>query len=132
MAVVPLEDIVDPAFEARYGVPAINIFNDLTMEGVLADAVEANFPVILQTSVKTVRSYRLPRAVRREGKGSRRSRLRGGDGGPCYSLASSFEKALADWHFFKCDNAGTCRAGSLRWACRCRTRKSFEEQVKGL
>ncbi|WP_434992139.1 class II fructose-bisphosphate aldolase [Arthrobacter sp. Ld5] len=56
MAVVPLKDIVDPAFQARYGVPAINIFNDLTMEGVLAGAVEANSPVILQTSVKTVRS----------------------------------------------------------------------------
>ncbi|MHA7209694.1 class II fructose-bisphosphate aldolase [Arthrobacter sp. MDT1-65] len=56
MAVVPLKDILDPAFEARYGVPAINIFNDLTMEGVLAGAVEANSPVILQTSVKTVRS----------------------------------------------------------------------------
>lgn len=56
MGVVPLKDIVDPAFQARYGVPAINIFNDLTMEGVLAAAEEANSPVILQTSVKTVRS----------------------------------------------------------------------------
>ena len=56
MGVVPLKDIVDPAFHARYGVPAINIFNDLTMEGVLAAAEEANSPVILQTSVKTVRS----------------------------------------------------------------------------
>ncbi|MEE1622848.1 class II fructose-bisphosphate aldolase [Zafaria sp. J156] len=56
MGVVPLKDIVDPAFEARYGVPAVNIFNDLTMEAVLAGAVEANSPVILQTSVKTVRS----------------------------------------------------------------------------
>ncbi|MHA7143829.1 class II fructose-bisphosphate aldolase [Arthrobacter sp. TmT3-37] len=56
MGVVPLKDIVDPAFQARYGVPAINIFNDLTMEAVLAGAVEANSPVILQTSVKTVRS----------------------------------------------------------------------------
>nr|WP_257794435.1 class II fructose-bisphosphate aldolase [Arthrobacter sp. zg-Y238] len=51
-----MKDIVDPAFRERYGVPAINIFNDLTMEGVLAGAVEANSPVILQTSVKTVRS----------------------------------------------------------------------------
>jgi fructose-bisphosphate aldolase class II len=51
-----LKDIVDPAFSARYGVPAINIFNDLTMEAVLAAAEEANSPVILQTSVKTVRS----------------------------------------------------------------------------
>ena len=56
MGVVPLKDIVDPAFRERYGVPAINIFNDLTMEGALAGAVEADSPVILQTSVKTVRS----------------------------------------------------------------------------
>ncbi|MCY0905908.1 class II fructose-bisphosphate aldolase [Arthrobacter sp. H14-L1] len=56
MGVVPLKDIIRPAFEARYGVPAINIFNDLTMEAVLAAAEEANSPVILQTSVKTVRS----------------------------------------------------------------------------
>jgi len=56
VGVVPLKEIVDPAFSARYGVPAINIFNDLTMEAVLAAAEEANSPVILQTSVKTVRS----------------------------------------------------------------------------
>jgi fructose-bisphosphate aldolase class II len=56
MGVVPLKEIVDPALEARYGVPAVNIFNDLTMDAVLAGAVEANSPVILQTSVKTVRS----------------------------------------------------------------------------
>ena len=56
MGVVPLKEIVDPAFRERYGVPAINIFNDLTLEGVLAGAVEADSPVILQTSVKTVRS----------------------------------------------------------------------------
>jgi fructose-bisphosphate aldolase class II len=51
-----LSDIVDQAFAERYGVPAINIFNDLTMEAVLAGAVEAKSPVIVQTSVKTVRS----------------------------------------------------------------------------
>ena len=56
MGVVPLKDIVEPAFAARYGVPAINIFNDLTMEAVLAAAVESNSPMILQTSVKTVRT----------------------------------------------------------------------------
>lgn len=56
MGVVPLKDIIDPAFNARYGVPAINIFNDLTMEAVLSAAEEANSPVILQTSVKTVRT----------------------------------------------------------------------------
>jgi fructose-bisphosphate aldolase class II len=56
VAVHALSDILTPAFEQRYGVPAINIVNDLTMESVLAGAVEARSPVILQTSVKTVRS----------------------------------------------------------------------------
>ena len=57
MAVHTLSDILAPAFEQRYGVPAINIVNDLTMENVLAGAVEARSPVILQTSVKTVEKH---------------------------------------------------------------------------
>lgn len=56
MAVVSLKAIVDQAFAERYGVPAINILNDLTLENVLAGAVEARSPVIVQTSVKTVKS----------------------------------------------------------------------------
>jgi fructose-bisphosphate aldolase, class II len=56
MAVQSLAEILAPAFDQRYGVPAINIVNDLTMESVLAGAVEAGSPIILQTSVKTVRS----------------------------------------------------------------------------
>ncbi|KQV07970.1 class II fructose-bisphosphate aldolase [Leifsonia sp. Root112D2] len=56
MSVVSLKEIVDRAFDARYGVPAINVVNDLTLEAVLAGAVEARSPVIVQTSVKTVRS----------------------------------------------------------------------------
>lgn len=56
MPVVSLKDIVDPALEQRYGVPAINIVNDLTLEGVLAAAVQERSPLIVQTSVKTVRS----------------------------------------------------------------------------
>ncbi|AMB60272.1 class II fructose-bisphosphate aldolase [Microterricola viridarii] len=56
MAVVSLREIVDTAFQERYGVPAINIVNDLTLEAVLAGAVEARSPVIVQTSVKTVKS----------------------------------------------------------------------------
>lgn len=56
MSVVPLRDILDRAFRERYGVPAINIFNDLTLEAVLAGAVRANSPLIVQTSVKTVRT----------------------------------------------------------------------------
>jgi fructose-bisphosphate aldolase class II len=54
--VVPLKEIVDRAFAERYGVAAINIVNDLTLEAVLAAAVEHRSPVIIQTSVKTVRS----------------------------------------------------------------------------
>jgi ketose-bisphosphate aldolase len=54
--VVPLKEIVGRAFAERYGVAAINVVNDLTLEAVLAAAVEQQAPVIVQTSVKTVRS----------------------------------------------------------------------------
>jgi ketose-bisphosphate aldolase len=54
--VVPLKEIVGQAFAERYGVAAINVVNDLTLEAVLAAAVEQQAPVIVQTSVKTVRS----------------------------------------------------------------------------
>lgn len=56
MPVVSLKEIVDPALEQRYGVPAINILNDLTLEAVLLAAVQERSPLIVQTSVKTVRS----------------------------------------------------------------------------
>ena len=56
MPVVPLKNILDSAVTGKYGVPAINVVNDLTLESVLAGAVEARSPVIVQTSVKTVRS----------------------------------------------------------------------------
>ena len=56
MPVVSLKSIVDKAFAEKYGVAAINVFNDLTLENVLAGAVEASAPVIVQTSVKTVKS----------------------------------------------------------------------------
>jgi ketose-bisphosphate aldolase len=54
--VVPLSDILADAFDRRYGVPAVNVFNDLTLEAVLAAAVQHASPLIVQTSVKTVRS----------------------------------------------------------------------------
>jgi ketose-bisphosphate aldolase len=57
--VVSLKEIVDRAFAERYGVAAINVVNDLSMEAVLAAAVEQHSPVIVQTSVKTVRSVGL-------------------------------------------------------------------------
>jgi fructose/tagatose bisphosphate aldolase len=54
--IVALKDIVDRAFAERYGVAAINVVNDLTLEAVLAAAVQERSPLIVQTSVKTVRS----------------------------------------------------------------------------
>jgi fructose-bisphosphate aldolase class II len=54
MPVVPTEQILDRAFGERYGVAAINVVNDLTLEAVLAAAEELRAPVIVQTSVKTV------------------------------------------------------------------------------
>ena len=54
MPVVSTKDILDRAFAGRYGVAAINVINDLTMDAVLAAAEELRAPVILQTSVKHV------------------------------------------------------------------------------
>jgi fructose-bisphosphate aldolase, class II len=55
--IVPLKDILDRAFADRYGVAAFNVLDDLTVEALVAAAIEERAPVILQTSVKTVRSY---------------------------------------------------------------------------
>jgi fructose-bisphosphate aldolase class II len=57
VTVVAMKEILDRALAERYGVAAFNIVNDLTIEAVLAAAAEENAPVILQTSVKTVRQY---------------------------------------------------------------------------
>lgn len=57
MPVVPMKEMLDRALADRYGVAAFNIINDLSIEAVLAAAVEESSPVILQTSVKTVRMY---------------------------------------------------------------------------
>lgn len=56
MPVVSTKQIVDRAFKEHYGVAAINVVNDLTMEAVLAAAEGLGAPLIVQTSVKTVRS----------------------------------------------------------------------------
>ncbi len=55
MPIVPTREILDRAFAERYGVAAINVINDLTMEAVLAAAEELRAPVIIQTSVKHVK-----------------------------------------------------------------------------
>jgi len=59
MPVVSMQKILDHAFKERYGVAAFNVFNDLSLEAVLAAAVEGRSPVIIQTSVKTVKSIGL-------------------------------------------------------------------------
>ena len=60
MPTTPLPEILAPAFKERYGVPAINVFNELSMASVLAGAVEARSPLIVQTSVKTVKQVGAP------------------------------------------------------------------------
>lgn len=57
MSFVPLNDVLADALAGGYGVPAFNIVNDLSAEAVLEAAAEERSPVILQTSVKTVRMY---------------------------------------------------------------------------
>ena len=72
MPVVPTQEILERAFAERYGVAAINVVNDLTLEAVLAAAEELRAPLIVQTSVKTVRSigadvlYAMWRAMTRD------------------------------------------------------------------
>jgi ketose-bisphosphate aldolase len=55
MPLTSLKDILDPAFEQRYGVAAINVVNDVSTEAVLAAATDLEAPVIVQTSLKTVK-----------------------------------------------------------------------------
>jgi ketose-bisphosphate aldolase len=55
MPIAPTQEILQRAFRDRYGVAAINVVNDLTLEAVLAAAEELRAPLIVQTSVKTVK-----------------------------------------------------------------------------
>ena len=57
MPITSLKDTLGRAFAQRYGVPAFNVVNDLSIQAVLDAAVAEQSPVILQTSVKTVRMY---------------------------------------------------------------------------
>jgi ketose-bisphosphate aldolase len=59
MPVVSTREILDKAFAGRYGVAAFNIVNDLTLEACLAAADELRAPLLIQTSVKTVKSIGL-------------------------------------------------------------------------
>jgi fructose-bisphosphate aldolase, class II len=53
------KQLLTTAMADGYAVPAINVVNDLTLEAVLAAADELRSPIIVQTSVKTVRSIGL-------------------------------------------------------------------------
>ena len=63
-------------FAERYGVAAINVVDDLTLEAVLAAATELEAPLIVQTSVKTVKAigadsfYAMWRARADDGSGA--------------------------------------------------------------
>lgn len=59
MPVTSTKRLVGQALDGGYAVPAINVVNQLTMEAVLAAADELRSPMIVQTSVKTVRSIGL-------------------------------------------------------------------------
>jgi len=54
MTVVSLPEILDPAFDQRYGVAAFNAVDDITMDGLIKAAEESRSPLIIQISVKTV------------------------------------------------------------------------------
>jgi ketose-bisphosphate aldolase len=57
MPVVKMREILDHAFAERYGVAAINVVDDLSLEAVLAAATELEAPLIVQTSLKTVKAF---------------------------------------------------------------------------
>ena len=56
MPVASTLDLVTAGRDAGYAVPAVNIVDELSIRAVVAAAEDTNSPVILQTSVKTVRS----------------------------------------------------------------------------
>jgi ketose-bisphosphate aldolase len=57
MSVASLPEVMDRAFEKRYGVAAFNTVDDITMHGVIRAAEEARSPLIVQISVKTVKFW---------------------------------------------------------------------------
>ena len=57
MPVVSLPEILNPAFEQRYGVVAFNAVDDVTMDGLIRAAETARSPLIIQTSVKTIKFW---------------------------------------------------------------------------
>lgn len=60
MTIAKTVDLVTAARKAGYAVPAVNIVDDLSLRAVIDAAEEAQSPIILQTSVKTVKSIGAP------------------------------------------------------------------------
>jgi fructose-bisphosphate aldolase class II len=57
MSVASLPEVMDRAFEQRYGVAAFNTVDDITMQGVIRAAEQSRSPLIIQISVKTVKFW---------------------------------------------------------------------------
>jgi fructose-bisphosphate aldolase class II len=57
MPVASLPEVMDRAFEKRYGVAAFNTVDDITMHGVISAAEQSRSPLIVQISVKTVKFW---------------------------------------------------------------------------
>lgn len=57
MPVASLPEIMNRAFEKRYGVAAFNTVDDITMHGVIRAAEQSKSPLIVQISVKTVKFW---------------------------------------------------------------------------
>ena len=57
MPVASLPEIMNRAFEKRYGVAAFNTVDDVTMHGVIRAAEASKSPLIVQISVKTVKFW---------------------------------------------------------------------------
>jgi fructose-bisphosphate aldolase class II len=57
MPVVSLPEVMTPAFKKRYGVAAFNTVDDVTMSGAIKAAEASRSPLIIQTSVKTVKFW---------------------------------------------------------------------------
>jgi fructose-bisphosphate aldolase, class II len=56
MGVAELKGLVDEALAKGYAVPAINVVDELSLQAVVDAAVELQSPLIVQTSVKTVKA----------------------------------------------------------------------------
>src|SRR6478672_10014186 len=57
MPIASLPDIMNRAFQQRYGVAAFNTVDDITMQGVIKAAEQSRSPLIVQISVKTVKFW---------------------------------------------------------------------------